>query len=99
MVGQGIAPIERPRRRRVRNVELGSKTNAVVNPERVVQQRIREFWRRFSARGSNPHGCFRTPVALSKTRERGAGGGKARSPLTTARYEKTPEALALGVLR
>ena len=83
----------------VRNVELGSKTNAVVNPEGVVQQRIREFWRRFSGCGSNLGGCVRTPVALSRTRERRAGGGKARSPLTAARYGKTPKALALGVLR
>jgi len=47
----------------------GCGAERVVNPERVIQQRIREFWRVSLGSGRNPHCCFRTPCSRSRTRE------------------------------
>jgi hypothetical protein len=83
----------------VRNVGLGCKTNAVVNPERVVQQRIGEFGERFLGFGSNHGGCDRTPDALSRNGEHDGQGGNALKALMMTGYGKTPRTLALRVLR
>ncbi len=72
----------------IRNVRLGSGPYAVVNPEGVVQQRIRESWRGFSGSGSNPHGCSRTPKTLRRNGEYGQVGGNALKGCAGARYRK-----------
>jgi len=77
----------------------GGKTNAVVNQERVVNKRNREFWSGFLGRKNNRHGCVRTPRTLCRNGEYGQGGGKALTACAGARYGKTAKALALGVMR
>jgi hypothetical protein len=53
-----------------RNVGLGCGRKGVVNPERVVKQRVREFWRCFLGSGRKPGLYDRTPNALSRNRGR-----------------------------
>ncbi len=53
---------------------LGSGRNEAVNPERAVQQRVREFWRLLSGSGRKHDVCERTPV-FEFGIERAAGEG------------------------
>jgi len=82
----------------VRNVGLRSRSNAVVNPEGVVKQRIRQLWGRFPGSGSNRDGCVRSPFAVCRNGEYGRTGGMALKGWAGARYRKTAQALALGTV-
>jgi len=73
--------------------------NWVVNPERVVKQRFREFWCVSSGSGRNRGGYVWTPKIRVGNRERGSEVGVARKSLQVTGYDKTPRALALGALR
>ena len=68
-------------------VSVGSESNLVVNPERVVQQRVREFAAGFSMIGSN-HPRYRPACGFASAKQRAPRfQANARKPLTTTGYE------------
>ena len=77
----------------------GCGLDAVVNPERAVNQRIREFWHGSLGCGRHLDGCLRAPDSRTRTGEFHPSSLRSPNPLRTARYGKAPVALASGALR
>lgn len=73
----------------VRDDDWECEGDRVVNPERIVKQRIREFGRGFSGCGRHHDGRLRAPKTLSRTRENGPAAGKRGTPSwTTGKCKK-----------
>ncbi len=74
----------------VQNVGLGCGRKGVVNPERAVKQRVREFWRPFLGSGRKPGLCDRTPNALSRNRGRGRCTQRGANVFENGRLRRSP---------
>lgn len=71
---------------RVRNDELGSERDRLVNFEGSVNQRFREFWVGIPGCGRNLEVPFRTPEILSRNRDR-----RVLHSIFAKPYDKRPE--------
>ncbi len=96
--------IIRPNYRTAKSTSRGrllpaTETNRVVNPQGSVRQRAREFWAEILGCGSNPQGCFRTPVCLSRNRERRGGLRIGVNARRKGKKRETPRDGTLGVVR
>ena|SRR6266568_9670033 len=71
--------------------EMGRERDRAINFERSGNQRVREFWPYISACGRDPQGSSRTPVALSRNGERGAGRKLGGNPCGMGEKREPPK--------
>ena len=69
-----------------------TETNRVVNTRPPVKPRVQEFRAEILGCGSNPHGCFRTPVGLSRKRDFSASRRNRENPCGKGKKRETPRA-------
>lgn len=97
--GRRQRPIRRATRRRFEVTKPGSERDGVVNSERGVNARVREFWTEISGSGRDHQGAFRTPAGLSRNRERPCDGRNRVTSCGKGGKAKTPRGEPLGVFR
>lgn len=77
----------------------GSERDRVVNSERGVNARVREFLTEIPGSGRDHPGVFRSPVGLSRNRECQNSGRIDVTSFGKGGNEKTPGGEPLGVFR